>query len=80
MSYSMDPEVNIDAETTEEQKEIIEEEQEVHQNDIIEADEAAGAAEGFDNREDNILSEDVPSDRDATPPDALELSEDSIVQ
>ena len=62
-----------DAETIEEQKKAIEDSQELHEQEILEVDEAAGAAEGLDNREDNILSEDVAEDRDATPPTAIEL-------
>jgi len=62
-----------DAETIEEQKEIIEDAQELTANEIVEPDEAAGAAEGLDNSEDHPLSIDVPEDRDATPPQAIEL-------
>lgn len=58
-------EVNIDTETTEDQKKLIEEIQDENRESIVEVDEAAGAAEGMTNREENPLSEDVSGDRES---------------
>lgn len=79
MSYRMDFETNIDAETMEEQKTLLEEHRERHENEMIEMDEAANAAEGMDNRDDNMLREDVKEDRDATPPQAMDMPEDAQI-
>ncbi len=74
----MDTEINSDAETIEKQKKIIEELQDEQSEDIVEADEAAGAAEGLSNASTDIHI-DVAEDRDATPPSAIELSDEEIV-
>ena len=70
----MDEETNIDTETIEEQAEIIENDQRMNDQNIVELDEAAGSAEGLTNREDDLLNlnQEVPEDRDATPPKALD--------
>ncbi len=72
-----DDEINVDG--AEEEKKVIEEVQELESEEIVEADEAASAAEGMTNRE-NDLSADVAEDRDSTPPSAIDVPESDIIR
>lgn len=60
------------------QSNAIDNEQKYPEN-ITEADEAAQSAEGLDNMEDH-LNEEVKEDRDATPPDAIDIPDSNIVR
>ena len=70
----------MDTDTTNEaEKKEIEAKQKATQEQILEPDEAAQSAEGMSNQQDDLRA-DVAEDRDATPPRAADLPEESIVQ
>ncbi len=73
---SDDTEINVDG--ADEEKKVIEKVLESHEEEILEPDEAANAAEGMTNREED-LSADVAEDRDQTPPQALDIPESEIL-
>lgn len=63
-----------------EEKKGLEEENDLTGQNITEADEAAGSAEGMSDAEDNILTDDVPEDRDAIPAEGLDVQEEDITR
>jgi hypothetical protein len=71
---------NVDRDTPEEEQQAIDTAHDERAEMITEVDEAALAAEGMNNRDDHPLSEDVASDRDATPPEALDIPEENIIR
>jgi hypothetical protein len=71
---------NVDRDTPEEEQDAIDDAHDKRAEMITEVDEAAQAAEGMSNRDDNPLSEDVASDRDATPPQADDIPEENIIR
>lgn len=71
---------NVDRDTSKEEQDAIDDAQDKRAEVISEPDEAALSAEGMDNRDDHPLSEDVASDRDATPPQADDIPEENIIR
>ncbi len=71
--------MNTTEENIEEEKKEIEEKQELHAEEIIEVDEAAGAAEGLKNRNEE-LDAIVEEEREPLPNTAIDVPETDIIQ